>query len=645
MHKELEKWLKEDEERYSKELENCNSDKIEEDFFKDFLPYDVDKWTKEDVLSDWVMDYLVNIVDSSERIREVEKVKDKAREFKVTKAFNELYKQKNNEARINNLQEKEYMGIVFPEKEITVYKTTRYEIDEDGRIFERNPKMGNVTVCYHPILPIEKYKNLEDGTERVKLAFYKNNKWEYSIVDKTTISSNQNIVSLSAIGIAVTSENSKSLIKYLAEIENLNLDKIETRTSISRLGWVGNEFVPYATQYIYDGDLRYKGRFEAVKEKGDYEKWKTEMRRLRSKSKTLRLIMAASFAAPLVKKLQINSFIVHLWGKSGGGKTVTQMIAASIWGNPSKGKLLNTLNNTDVASELYCNFMHNLPVIYDEYQIQKDKNANFDTLIYELTEGKGKGRGTADCGLKPDTEWDTIFILSGEQPITNPTSKEGVKNRVIEVEDNNTIIENGMEVVDFITGNYGFAGKAFIQIIQHKKDLFQEFKEFTTKLMKYTNSSKQINAMAAILLADKIVSEAIFQDSAISIEEAKEYFSRDIEEADRYINLIIDIANSNRNNFGYVEVEKSGKHKLVVPPGQIWGYLVTDATGAIEYYDFIPIKLKEILKNNGIDWDGIKAKMAKKEYVIKRNDEYTINRKIGSEQQRVIRIKNINFNR
>ena len=143
--------------------------------------------------------------------------------------------------------------------------------------------------------------------------------------------------------------------------------------------------------------------------------------------------MASSFASVLVKIFQINPFVVHLWGKSSNGKTVAQMICASIWGNPAKGKLLSSLDSTKVASERLCNFLRNMPLILDELQITKTKYKTYDTLIYELTEGKGRDRGTVDGGLTETTEWDNIIIVSGEEPITNSSSKEGVKNRVIEM--------------------------------------------------------------------------------------------------------------------------------------------------------------------------------------------------------------------
>lgn len=522
------------------------NDEIEEDFLEDFPPYEVDELTKDDVLSDLVINYLVSIKNPSERLRQFERVKEKARELKVVTTFNNIYKQKNREIGVDNLISRD---IIFPKMDGIVYHTNRYMLDETGSIFEINHSKGKILVCYHPILPVERYKNVEEGTEKIKIAFYKDNIWKYIVVDKSVISSNNSIIKLSDLGVGVNSINAKYLVRYLAEIEYMNSDKIKVTPSVSRLGWIDNDFIPYTSKYEYVGDITYKNVFEALTQKGNCQKWQEEMKKLRSTSITLRFMMATSFASPLVKKLQINPFIVHLWGKSGKGKTVSQMICASIWGNPEKGKIFRTMDNTDVASELLCNFFSNLPVIYDEYQIAKDKNSNYDTSIYKLTEGKGRDRGTKECGLMLTTKWDNIIITSGEEPITSITSKEGVKNRVIEVEDNGIIVDNGVETVNFILNNYGFAGKQFIKAIQDKDDLFEEYKKLRESLKEYSKYPKQINAIACILLADKIASEIIFNDSPIKLEEAKKYFTKDIDEADRCIQLILDFANSNINNF------------------------------------------------------------------------------------------------
>ena len=196
--------------------EEWNDEELVEKIFVDNPPYDIDELTKEDILSDLVMNYLVSIRNPSERIRQFAKVKDKAREFKIVNSFKTIYKQKDDAIGIKNLEEKSSIGITFPDMNNITYNTTRYEIDESGAIYENVFKVGKILVCYHPILPLEIYTNLEDGTEKIKLAFYKNDKWNYLNVNRLMISSTYYIVKLSDFGISVNSENAKFLIRYLA---------------------------------------------------------------------------------------------------------------------------------------------------------------------------------------------------------------------------------------------------------------------------------------------------------------------------------------------------------------------------------------------------------------------------------------------
>lgn len=615
------------------------NENLENEILLEFTPYKIEELDRESILEDEVIDYLIALPNGVEKTRIIEKIRTKAKDLKVIRAFNSIFKQKNQEY-IQSLKNKGGNEIKFTDSPIENLKCGQWNADDTGVYkIDYSPTMQPIKIkaCSHPIIPVEIINNIDTNTEKVKLAFYKRKMWQYAIVEKKTIASNTSIIQLANRGIEVNSDNSKNLVSYLADIIELN--NLEITEGITHLGWINKDFVPYTNKFKYDGDMAYKNIYDSVEEKGNYEVWKTMIRELRSNSKSLRFLIASSFASVLVKIFQINPFIVHLWGKSGNGKTVAQMICASVWGNPSKGKLLSTLDSTKVASERLCNFLRNIPLVLDELQITKTKYKTYDTLIYELTEGKGRDRGTVDGGLSESTEWDNIIILSGEEPITSNSSKEGVKNRVIEIEENEKIVENGNETVNTILNNYGFAGKEFIGIIQNKENLFIEYNELIEELKRETESSKQVNAMAIILIADRIVSNLIFKDNPLTIEEAKDYFTKDIDEADRYINLIIDIANANINNF-------YDSNSNFPPSGQIWGKLekTTDGNGAIMYYDFIPTKLYEILADNNINWDGIKKKLLNKEYVVTDNQgKFQINTRINGTQQRVIKIKNIFF--
>lgn len=118
--------------------------------------------------------------------------------------------------------------------------------------------------------------------------------------------------------------------------------------------------MPFIQDYKFDGDRSFESIFKDVKEAGDIEIWLNTLRDLR-KNEVVHFMIAASFASVLIERLHINPFIVHLWGKSGTGKTVALIIAMSIWGNPAVGHLVKNLNSTSVGLERLSAFLNNIP--------------------------------------------------------------------------------------------------------------------------------------------------------------------------------------------------------------------------------------------------------------------------------------------
>ena len=142
-------------------------------------------------------------------------------------------------------------------------------IASDDGIYQYNPNpmAPDLLACYHPILPVERFKNLETGEEQIKIAFKRSGRWEEIIVPKTLITSASKIVALSSRGVAVTSENAKSLVRYLSDVENLNDNEIKVQHSTSKLGWVKGDFIPYDTNIVFDGDGRFRDLFDSVQER------------------------------------------------------------------------------------------------------------------------------------------------------------------------------------------------------------------------------------------------------------------------------------------------------------------------------------------------------------------------------------------
>lgn len=123
-------------------------------------------------------------------------------------------------------------------------------------------KVGfEVVACYHPIMPVQRLVNIDTGIHKVKLAFSLGKRWNTIIEDRNVISDSRSIIGLSKYGIMVNSETSKPLVRYLADVEQLNYDQIPEVSSVGRLGWIDDYgFSPYVEDLVFDGEEEYRTR-------------------------------------------------------------------------------------------------------------------------------------------------------------------------------------------------------------------------------------------------------------------------------------------------------------------------------------------------------------------------------------------------
>ena len=597
-----------------------------------FTPFgEIEELTEERILDKEIFTFLFQL-EPEQKIQTLAKLRNKAKKLGMARSFNEMLKLYQSEY-IQSIKQIGSKMINFTNPPLEKLKCGEWIADDTGvsKIIQGNSYIPlKVIACPHPILPIERLINVDTNIEKIKLAFFKDNKWQNVIVERNTIASKSKIIQLANTGIEVNENNAKELITYLADIINLNTQIIPVNKGITHLGWVENEFVPYTVEFKYDGEDSFKNIYKNVKEKGDYEIWKKEIKEIREKSKTMHFIIASSFASPLIELLQINPFIVHLWGKSSTGKTVALMIAMSIWGNPKVGQLVNNLNSTNVGFERLSAFLKNIPFAGDELQSIKNKFTDFNELIYRLTQGEGKTRGTVNGGVEEKLKWNCAFLTTGEEPITSDFSKEGVKNRVIEIEENNKIVENGNQIVNIIIENYGHAGKDYIKKLPTVEELKQRHKDLCKKIKNEDiTSEKQINAIATILLADEIISKEIFGDSKLEINDIKEYFSKDIDEAERIYNSIIEWFYQNINKFYYNEEIKVG---------EIWGKyeMINERITTIYVNNKV---LKEFLNEKNISFDGVKNKLFDM-HVLEKNSQgkFTYQTSVNGKMQNLTKI-------
>lgn len=599
--------------------------------------------SKEELLNRTVIETVIMLKDVEMRERMLAKLEVRAKELKVSQNFKRLYKVI--QAEIIQSQKQLNSFVTEFTKAPIKLKCKNYICNDLGVVkSEFNQVLMtsvDTVICTHPILPVERLINVDTNIEKVKLAFYKDKRWQTVIAEKNTLASKNKILQLANTGIEVNENNAKDLIIYISDLLTINTETIPCNKAITHLGWTENEFIPYTKDYKFDGDRSFEPVFKDIKEKGDYEVWRETVKKLRSNSETLQFMIASSFASILIELLHINPFIVHLWGKSNTGKSVSLIVAMSIWGNPAVGNLVKNLNSTNVGLERLSAFLKNIPFAGDELQAIKNKYADFNELIYKLTQGEGKSRGTVDGGIAEQLKWNCAFLTTGEEPITSEYSKEGVKNRVIEIEENSPIVRNGKEVVNILINNFGFAGKDFINNLPSQEQLQKRHTEIFNQLNeKYNSTGKQTNAIAAVLLADEIAGKYIFFDKCLNIEQAEKYFAKNIDEADRIYTLIIDWFYQNINKFYFNEN---------INIGEVWGKYEKNGESINAIY-IIPKILKDFLSANNLSFNGIKSKLFEKGYIEKsQNGEYSSSARLNGTSCRCIKIlvkyesNNINF--
>lgn len=462
--------------------------------------------------------------------------------------------------------------------------------DDDG--IRISTPLGYMLACIHPIVPTMRLVNIDTNMEKLQLAYRKGGVWKKTIADKRTLAAASSIIALADVGVAVNSENAKWLVRFLHDAENLNYDRIEEKKSVGRLGWVeGYGFSPYVENLVFDGDMACKGLFESVKPQGDYETWLQLAKEIRKESIYGRLLMAASFASVLVKPLNCLPFFLHLWGGTEAGKTVGEMLAASLWADPRVGRYIQTFNSTIVGKERAAAFVGNLPLILDELQIANGQGS-FDKDIYMLSEGVGRTRGNKQGGVEQTATWSNCIITNGEMPLASSASGGGAVNRIIEIECEEALFSDPKHVADTLLENYGFAGKMGLDWLAEYDPNFaivrQLYRVYMQEFDKQDTTGKQSMAMSLILVGDFVLSNAIFADDQFLKPEDVQKFLKTKQEVsvhERAYDYICETLVANKSRFGDAEDDRN----------EVWG------TNDKYYFYVIRSRFEQICKDGGFN--------------------------------------------
>ena len=557
-----------------------------------------DEATSENILSDAVFNYLFSL-DEVNRKRESVEFAKKAKKFRQKKDFEEIYKLYEKQCKEAKLAQQEaefekdgeiedrgqlqhFFGKEIP-KYTPLYCGAGWKTSQNG-IFLSTAD-GFQRICHQPVTILSFFKNAETGEEKVRIAFARRkNQWVEVTPNRSVIASNTKIVGLADTGLAVNTNNSREFVKYFADLESNNACTIPTKVSTSKLGWIKSgdvmQFVPYDTSITFDGAEKFRNLFASISEHGDKEAWIEKVKAIRSGRIEPRIALAASFSSVLLSVCNLLPYVLNIHGQTEGGKTVTLMMAASVWGNPDKdGGYLGDFSTTTVAIETRADTDNNLPLFLDDSsKVSRRIQENMDELVYTLCSGTGKDRSNQDLGLRRTNNWTNCTITNGEHPLVTEQAQGGAINRVLEVEcDPGKLFEDGHEMAEFFKENYGFGGRIFVDELKKigKKYLKVQQNYFFEKLVSENPDAlqRQCHSWSAIILADQIMDATVFHDgAALTTEEIAPYIksTTDVSENEKCLEYLYEKVAANESRFVHAG------NKFAETPLEVWGRIDMD---------------------------------------------------------------------
>lgn len=309
---------------------------------------------------------------------------------------------------------------------------TNFTFDEGG-IFNHKYEVATHT----PLIVSRIFKNLDENNLQKYEIQYRDavsDRWHSLITEKSCLSDVKKIVGLSDTGLDVNSYSAKILIPFISEMVAKNKD-IPTVNSYSRPGWKGDGFkeficAPAGEGYILDSKSLKFDRIFTVK--GDRGRW-IDLHRKAVSHKYYRVTFGVFTLTPIKDHLNIRNSMIHLHGRSGGGKTAAIKLAVSSIADPKYYiQTLNATSNSIIETMIE---LTNHATVMDELQIVSKKGLEeISQLPYKIESGSNRKRLNKNANIKEgsDKTFSTIGITTGENPFTSISSEMGKKTRVLE---------------------------------------------------------------------------------------------------------------------------------------------------------------------------------------------------------------------
>ena len=368
-----------------------------------------------------------------------------------------------------------------------------YSLDDNGVVkLAQTDTDVDVEACCCPIFIVGKRKlsNIDIGSNLVDVTWRENNQWNKITTTASSVRVIRKIESMRDSGIPVGSLNAKPLAEFMQKLEEVNTDKLPIITTSTQFGHqedgflLGNEYITADSITISNpdddpslwvpGSMYFMGRdvgdvqqIDKFSKKGDLETCLKVVNSLQKYPMSLAAVIA-SIGTPVLEVINCPNYTFEHAGRTSSGKSATMILASSIFGDPFGG-IISTWDITKVNYERVSAIRNDLPVFLDESQRRKDDPKFITDMIYAVSGGTTKGRGTI-LGIAKSENYRQVMFTTGERPCHECSNKSsGVRARMLSIssppfgidsKETRKFLDTTMKIV---ANNYGLLGRDFIK--------------------------------------------------------------------------------------------------------------------------------------------------------------------------------------
>jgi len=373
-----------------------------------------------------------------------------------------------NELRTAALTLQDILGTDMPATDLHLLIPKDYEVKPTGELIQytttqtaQGAFQNAQRISLAPFFITRIHREFESRKEKCEIAYKQGTTWVTRVVPSEQVFRRNQIVGLSEFGVPVSDKNAAAAVSWFHDFRELN--DLEQRFTVIdnfvRTGWHAKEdgtpfyACPGVPGLSFDTQNGHAAQFKARDSKaGTLEEQLSILSEVMQSYDAGLLAILTSAGSMLLGRVKAATNVwLHTYGQTTSGKSLFLAIASSLHGHPKE--LMLKGDATAAGFEQALGTFSGTIIPIDETTLINPEDV--PPRVYMAYDGVGKTRATRTGGAREPKKWNNGVLSTGEKPITDDNSQNGVQVRVLNVQCEELSPSYIPQMYDRIVANHG----------------------------------------------------------------------------------------------------------------------------------------------------------------------------------------------